>query len=228
MAKILVVDDDKELTKALNEYLSLQNYVIEAVHTGEDALQLLNSFQYSVIILDWTLPGISGEQVCRTFRAGGGQTPIIFLTGKGDIATLETVLDAGADDYMRKPFNVRELGARVRALLRRRIHAFEPDIRIGDLVLNPNSNVLTAGDTELKLRNKEAAVLEYLMTHPNQVHSAQQLLDAVWSSEKDGTTNAVRTWMRLLRRRLATIGKEDLIKTVLGSGYVIESPHGDN
>lgn len=224
MAKILVVDDDRELGKALQSYFSLQGYVIEVTDSGEDALQLLGGFQYDVIVLDFHLPGITGQEVCRTYRSTGGQTPIIFLTGKGDVATLESVLDSGADDYLTKPFNVRELSARIRAILRRRTRTFAAEVKIGDLTLKPASNLLTTGDAELRLRNKETALLEYLMRHPNQVYSAQQLLDAVWSSDSEGTTNAVRTWMRLLRQQLATIGKADLIKTVLGSGYIIEDP----
>jgi OmpR-family two-component system manganese-sensing response regulator len=224
MSKILIVDDDKELTNALNLYFTSLGQVIEVCDNGEDALQLLGSFEYDLLVLDWTLPGITGHDVCKTFREQGGQTPIIFLTGKEHVSFLETALDSGADDYMVKPFEVRELFARIKTLLRRRTGTYVAELRIGDLVLKPEANLLLAGDSELRLRVKETALLEYLIRHPNRTFNAQQLLNAVWPSDSEGTTNSVRTWMNLLRRKLEGVGQKDLIKTVSGSGYMIEDP----
>ncbi|RTL39206.1 MAG: response regulator transcription factor [Candidatus Melainabacteria bacterium] len=222
MSKILTVDDDKELTNALKLYLTSLGQLVEVCDNGEDALQLLSSFDYDVIILDWSLPGISGHDVCKTFRERGGQTPIIFLTGKEHVSFLETALDSGADDYMVKPFEVRELFARIKTLLRRRSGTYVPELKIGNLTLKPESNLLITTSSEIRLRVKETALLEYLMRHPNRTFNAQQLLNAVWPSDSEGTTNSVRTWMNLLRRKLESIGQTDLIKTISGSGYMIE------
>jgi DNA-binding response OmpR family regulator len=222
MAKVLFVDDDQELCKAVESYLSTQGHVVDVCGSGEDALQLLAGLGYDLIVLDWGLPGISGEEVCRTFRGKGQQTPIVFLTGKEDIAFLEKAFESGADDYILKPFNIRELAARVKSLARRRTGTIVPELRIGDLLLEPEKNLITVGSTEVRLRAKEAALLEFLIRHTNKVYSAQQLLDSVWPAENEGSTNSVRTWMNLLRHKLAQVGKENLVRTVLGSGYIIE------
>lgn len=223
MAKILIVDDDKELAKALSMFLTTLGLVVETCESGEDALQLLGGFEYDLIVLDWTLPGITGHDVCRKFRDDGGQTPIIFLTGKEHVSFLETALDSGADDYMVKPFEARELFARIKALLRRRTGTYVPELKVGQLVLKPEMNVLVTPTGEVvRLRVKESALLEYLVRHPNRTFNAQQLLNAVWPSDSEGTTNSVRTWMNFLRRKLEAAGQADLIKTVAGAGYMIE------
>lgn len=223
MPKVLVVDDDRLIGTTLQSYLSGQNYVVEVLEAGEDALQLLNSFDFDIIILDWALPGISGEQVCLEYRRKGGQAPIIFLTGRNDISFLERGLGAGADDYLTKPFDIRELAARLQSLLRRGRNSFSSDLRVGELVLKTEINTLMAGDEKITLRPKETALLEYFMRNPNRIFSAQQVLDAVWASDSSATPNTVRTWMGLLRHKLAPVGHKDLIRTVAGAGYVLDS-----
>jgi DNA-binding response OmpR family regulator len=222
MAKVLFVDDDQELCKAVHAYLSTQGHVVDVCGSGEDALQLLSTLTYDLIVLDWGLPELTGEEVCRKFRSQGKQTPILFLTGKEDIVFLERAFESGADDYVLKPFNIRELAARVKSLVSRRTGTFVAELRIGGLLLQPEKNQISVGSTEVRLRAKETALLEFLIRHPNRVYSAQQLLDAVWPAENEGSTNSVRTWMNLLRHKLAEVGKENLIRTVLGSGYIIE------
>jgi OmpR-family two-component system manganese-sensing response regulator len=221
MAKILVVDDDVELSEALADHLGVQGFAVEVCHTGEDALQLLGGFHYELIVLDWSMPGISGEEVCRKYRAGGGQTPIIFLTGRGDIHHLETGLGAGADDYVVKPFDIRELTARVKTLLKRRTGAYSEGLQVDGLKLDIESRSIRVGDKVIELRAKEISLLEFLMRNTNRVYSAQQLLEAVWPSDAEVTTGSVRTWMNLLRQKLADAGKPDLIETVPRSGYTI-------
>jgi OmpR-family two-component system manganese-sensing response regulator len=221
MAKILVVDDDIELGEALADHLGVQGQTVEVCCSGEDALQLLGSFHYELIILDWSLPGMSGEEVCKKFRQQGGQTPIIFLTGRGDIHFLESGLGAGADDYLSKPFDIRELTARVKSLLKRRTGAFSPELQIADLHLDVEARSITVGTTVVALRSKEISLLEFLMRNTNRVYSAQQLLEAVWPADAEVTTGSVRTWMNLLRQKLAEAGKPDLIETVPRSGYTI-------
>ncbi len=226
MAKILIVDDDQELCNAVQTFLSLQGHTAETAATGEDAMQLLKNYQYDVIVLDWGLPGMDGDELCRVYRARGGMTPIMFLTGRNNISFLETGFNSGADDYMVKPFDIREVSARIKALLRRPGNQFIDELTVGDLLLIPDQKIARAGEKEVRLRAKESAMLEYLMRHPNKVFSAQNLLDAVWTSDSSGSTNSVRTWMGTLRQKLAEIGKEDFVKTVLGSGYTIETETG--
>jgi DNA-binding response OmpR family regulator len=223
MAKILVVDDDVELGEALCDNLTSHGYTTEVCGSGEDALQLLGNFQYDLIVLDWSLPGISGEEVCRKFRQQGGQSPVVFLTGRGDVHHIETGLDAGADDYMSKPFDIRELAARVRTLLKRRTGTFSAQLQVRDLLLNTETRSITVGTTVIPLRSKEISLLEFLMRNTDRVYSAQQLLEAVWPSDAEVTTGSVRSWMNLLRQKLAEAGRPDLIETVVRSGYTIRS-----
>lgn len=222
MAKILIVDDDTELSNTLRHVLQEQGYLVEQAFAGGDALQLLTNFDYDVIVLDWSMPGVTGEAVCLQYRKNGGQAPVIFLTGQTEIDFVERGLNAGADDYLTKPFAVRELSARLRSLLRRRRSAFESELKVRNLVLKPELNLLIAGDEKIELRPKETALLEYFLVNPNRIFSAQQLLDSVWPSESSATANTVRTWMGLLRHKLAPLGHEDLIRTVPGSGYVLD------
>lgn len=222
MAKVLVVDDDLELCSAVQNFLSLQGHIVETAATGEDAMQLLKNFQYDVIVLDWGLPGIEGDELCKLYRARGGLTPVMFLTGKNNVSFLETGFNAGADDYMVKPFDIRELSARIRGLLRRSNTRYIAQLKVDDVILIPDQRIVKSQGQQVKLRAKECALLEFLLRHPNQVFSAQNLLDAVWTSDSSGTTNSVRTWMGTLRQQLAKLGKDDLVKTVLGSGYTIE------
>ena len=222
MAKILLVDDDQNLVAGLKQFLEEQSYQIEAVQDGEDALQILSSFHYDAIVLDWNLPGMSGEAICKEYRRRGGQTPIIFLTGQNDIEFLERGLAAGADDYLPKPFAARELAARLRSLLRRRQGAFEAELQAKGLLLKPEMNLLTDGNEKVTLRPKETALLEFLLRNPNKIFSAQQLLDMVWSSDSAATSNTVRTWMGLLRQKLSLFNQQDLIKTIPGAGYILE------
>lgn len=222
MAKILIVDDDLELSSALQNFLILQGHTVETTGTGEDAMQLLKSFSYDIIVLDWGLPGMDGDELCRLYRARGGMTPIMFLTGKNDVTFLETGFNSGADDYMSKPFDIRELSARLRGLLRRTNSQFSEELKIDGLVLIPDQKKASVRGKTVKLRAKESALLEYLIRHPNKTFSAQNLLDAVWAADSNGTTSSVRTWMGTLRQKLSDLGKGELIKTVLGSGYTIE------
>jgi len=221
-----MVDDDKDLTASVQSFLVSQSQVVEVCHSAEDAAQLLQAYQYELILLDWNLPGMTGEDLCRQYRRKGGQTPIIFLTGMSDIDSIEAGLNAGADDYMVKPFDIRELNARVKSSLKRRTGVFKEKLEIRDVVLDQENSCVIVGDMTVRLRAKEAALLEFLMKHPNRIYSAQQLLDAVWPSDAEGSTDGVRTWINLLRKKLTLVNRADLVRTVLGSGYVIEDESG--
>lgn len=221
MAKILLVEDDVELAGRLRDWFALENHVFEVASSGEDALQMMEGFDFDVVVLDWSLPGISGLEVCRRYRASGGQAGIIFLTGKSDIPSKGEGLDSGADDYMIKPFDVRELGARIRSLLRRPRTVFSV-LKIADVELKAETRMLTVKEKSIILMPKQSALLEYLMRHPNRPFSAKQLLDSVWPSDAEASEETVRTCMKTLRQQLAALDKKDFIKTLYGAGYLIE------
>lgn len=227
MAKLLLVDDDSQLLSTVAKFLRDVGHTVDFTSSGEDALQFLSLTKFDVIFLDWCLPGISGRDVCAKFRAIGGQTPIIFLTGKDDINSLEEALDSGADDYINKPFDIRELNARLKTILKRRQGEYVPSLTVAELTLDPERQIITSADASfpaVRLRAKESALLAHLMRNPNKIFSANDLLEACWPSDAEASSNSVRTWMGLLRNKLAEVGKPDFVRTVLGSGYTIDSP----
>lgn len=224
MSKILLVEDDEEICGWLEDWFKQENFVFESAHNGEDALQLMGQFDFDVVILDWGLPDITGIEVCRRYRSNGGEAPVLFLTGKGDIDDKEQGLDSGADDYLTKPFDVRELAARVRSLLRRPKQILPVELTINGVALDLKTRVVREGNNNLRLMPKECALLEFLMRHPDTIYSSKALLDAVWRSDSDSSEDTVRTCMRTLRLKLQKLGRDDLIKTILGSGYIIELP----
>lgn len=222
MAKILLVEDDLELADKLKSWFASQGDLLEAVTTAEDALQMLGNFSFDLILLDWTLPGMTGAEMCSRYRKSGGTTAIIFLTGRGDIGSKEQGLDLGADDYLVKPFDTRELSARVRSVSRRPSCMLPVEIRINNVILDMNTKSIVVDGVSYALRSKECVLLEYLMRHPNRIFGSKNLLDAIWPSDQEASTDTVRSWIRNLRQKLAAAGKPDLIKTIPGSGYMIE------
>jgi DNA-binding response OmpR family regulator len=222
MAKILVVEDNQQLSQKLTEWLTLEHHHVEAVNSGEDALQLLTNFKFDLVLLDWNLTGITGLTVCQKYRAAGGNSPIIFLTGEGDLEHKESGLDSGADDYLVKPFELRELAARMRTVMRRPKELLSSELKIGDVSLDVATRTVMCGDNNVHLMPKETAILEYLMRHPSKCHPAKVLLDAVWPSESDTNEDTVRTCVKTLRQKLIKLGKPQLVKTVLHNGYKID------
>lgn len=223
MAKLLLVDDSLDLCATLTEWLSTESYSIESCHTGEAALELLAYSKYDLIILDVTMPGIDGFSVCRKFRRDGGQTPILFLTGKDNVTDKESGLDQGGDDYLTKPFDFRELSARVRALLRR-----YPAIEVGclqfsDLVVDSKTRVVKRANEIVKLSPKEYELLEFLLRHPNEVFNAVHLLQHVWPSESTATEQTVRACVKRLRESLDVVGKPTYILNQRGHGYMLNT-----
>lgn len=225
MAKILLVEDDIQIGEKLKQWFSSERgHIFEWVTTGEDALQLMSSFGFDVILLDWVLPGQTGLDVCKHHRKNGGQSKIIFLTGQSDITNKEQGLNYGGDDYLVKPFDCRELSARIRSLLRRPTVVQASDLlQVGDIVLDVHSRIVTNNDRSVQLMPKEFKLLEFLMKHPDQCFGSADLNKAIWAPEANLETNTVRSWMRNLRAKLASIGQPDLIKTIAGSGYRIDS-----
>lgn len=223
MAKILVVEDNEEFAGILATWLESQNYVVDTVHTGEDALQLLSSFNYDLLILDWELPGIQGIGVCEKYRRRGGTTPILFLTGKSDVGSKVTGLETGADDYLSKPFEFRELSARLRSLLRRPAGLVSNVLTIRGLSLHVDSHSAEIAGKEITLTPREFSLLEFLMRHPNHAYSSKALLDSVWPLDSALSEDTVRSCMRSLRKKITVDNEECIIKTLAGYGYIIES-----
>lgn len=219
MAKILLVDDDQEMIESLSHWLQTENHLVETCLTGETALEIIGYSAFDLIILDWTMPGISGLEVCKRYRAAGGETPILFLTGKADVEDKAFGLDSGADDYLTKPFDLREVSARVRALLRRFKSLEVGTLKFADLELDSKSRKVFRQEEEIKLPPREFALLEFLMRNKNEVFSSEQLAKQVWSSEAFATDQTVRTCVKRLRDYLNRDGQTAYIVNQHGHGY---------
>lgn len=222
MAKILVVEDERDLAGLVRNWLLRDHHLVELAEDGETALDLIALNSYDVIILDLMLPGLDGMEVCRRYRHALGRTPILMLTAKDSVEDKEAGLDAGADDYLSKPFALKELAARVRALLRR--GATEPRnlISIRDIVIDIGEHRVLKGGEEVHLLPKEFRLLEFLARHPHQVFSAEELLSSVWESDTAALLDTVRGHIQRLRKKLDTTGRPSIISTVYGLGYKIE------
>lgn len=219
MAKILIVEDDRFLAKMLLDFLTVEKHAVDTVYTGTDGLEYLRQYNYDLVILDWDLPETDGISVCKEYRNCGGKSPILFLTGKRSISEKEIGFDSGADDYLTKPFNIRELSARVKALLRRPAQLHTSSLAWADIVLEPGAGRVFKDGQEIKLVPKDFALLEFLMRHPDQLFSAEALLDRVWASNSEATAGAVTSSIKRIRKLLDTEGRESIITTVHGLGY---------
>lgn len=224
MAKILIVDDDLELCRSISERLKAEQHTVELVNDGIEADERLKYYQYDCIILDWNLPGVSGPEILRNYRRKGGKAPILLLTGRAELQDKETGLDSGADDYLTKPFSVRELAARVRALLRRPA-AIAPErlLSAGNLTLNTSNREVKVNNQIVHLRPKEFSILELMLRNKKHLFSANALLEKLWSDEPDANVESVRTAITRLRKKIDESGKESIIVTVHGLGYKLES-----
>ncbi|HEY9719309.1 MAG TPA: response regulator transcription factor [Trichormus sp.] len=222
MAKILVSDDDVSLCTTITGWLSLEHHNVESVHDGNDALEHLKISEYDIVVLDIGLPGISGLEVLKELRTSGSTTPVLILTGKTTVDDVEKGFEAGADDYLRKPFHGKELMARIRALLRRPQSMVGNVLTFGNLVLDRENYKVTKDGHNVNLLPKEFSLLEFFMRHPNRVFAPEALLNRVWSSDSDATIEAVTTCIKRLRQKIDTAGQASLICTVRGAGYRLQ------
>ncbi|MGD9679785.1 MAG: response regulator transcription factor [Candidatus Obscuribacterales bacterium] len=220
MAKILLVEDDEVLAEQIAGYLAARGHIVEPVFDGLAALEMLEAFKYDLLIIDWGLPGLAGVSVVEKLRARGDGMAILMLTGKDRIEEKEAGFSAGADDYLTKPFDIRELAVRIQALLRRPEKFQQEILRSGEIELDQGRHRVTVGKEELSLQPKEFQLLEFLMRHQGEAVSSKDLLDYVWSSESAVSSETLYTYIRALRKKIASRGGDgNAIATVHGVGY---------
>ena len=225
--KILVVDDERAVRESLRRALELEGYEIELAADGQEALQLLETngdAQPDAVILDVLMPGVDGLDVCRRLRRSGNRVPVLMLTARDEIENRVAGLDAGADDYVTKPFALEELLARVRALLRRVSPGDDELLRFGDLELDPGTREVRRGGDPIELTRTEFALLELFMTNPRQVLTRSIIFERVWGYDFGFASNSLDVYIGYLRRKTEAGGKPRLIQTVRGVGYALREP----
>ena len=215
--RLLLVEDDTKLVRALTVGLEREGYAVDSAESGDVALDLARATDYEAVVLDLMLPGIDGFTVCRQFRSEGRWMPVLMLTARTDVRDRIRGLDAGADDYLVKPFDFGELLARLRALLRRGPVERPAIVAIGDLRIDAETRVVTRDGQEIELTGREYDVLEFLARRPGRVVSRSELLDEIWS-DYEGSPNIIDVYVGYLRKKLGRA----LIRTVRGSGFVLE------
>lgn len=220
-SKILIVEDDATLAQFLKQELSYEGYDVNVEQDGMQGLMAIRESHPDLVILDWMLPRLSGIEICRRLRDSLNRVPIILLTAKDEVSDRVSGLDAGADDYIIKPFSLEEFLARVRANIRR---TQEPDpdvLKFDDLSLNRSTREVFRGNRAIELTAKEFDLLEYLMRHPRQVLTRDQILEKVWGYDFMGDSNIIEVYVRYLRLKLEAENESRLIQTVRSVGYVI-------
>ncbi len=220
--RILIAEDDVRLLKSLVHILELNKFSVDGVDNGIDALEYAGSGEYDALVLDIMMPGLDGIQVLRTLRSRSITTPALFLTARTEVSQRVEGLDAGADDYLSKPFSTEELLARVRAMLRRR-DTFQPDIlQLGSVILNRSTYELSACGTTLSLSGKEFQVLEILMSNPRMIITTEQLITKIWGWNTGVDTSVVWVHISNLRKKLSAMNATVRIRFVRGAGYLLE------
>jgi len=217
--RVLVVEDEKKLGELIARGLREEGYAADLADRGEEALWMANAVDYDAIVLDVMLPGVDGFEVCRKLRAGSVWTPVLMLTARDAIDDRVVGLDAGADDYLVKPFSFDELLARLRALTRRAPVERPPVLEVGDLRLDPAAHQVWRGDDPIELSAKEFALLELFMRHPGVALSRGRLLDGAWDMAFESRSNVVDVYVRYLREKIDRPFGRDSIETVRGVGY---------
>jgi DNA-binding response OmpR family regulator len=225
MAKILVAEDDRNQAEAMSDFLQKALHVVETVFDGKEALDRLKIYHYDLAVVDWQMPEMSGIEVIRQFRRDGGKTPILMLTGQTSVSHKVDGLDAGADDYLTKPFDGAELNARVRAMLRRPADATTSSVlSLGNLEFDCNKKKLLIKGEEIVLSPLEMRLMELLVSNANEVVTQQMLLERAWSSESDVSSASVYTCVKAMRKKMKGDEETPIISTVYGMGYRLEMP----
>ena len=220
--RILLVEDEVDVAGFIRKGLMEQAYAVDVARNGDEAMELASISPYDAIILDVMIPEPDGMEVCRSIRTAGSATPILMLTARGSVDDKITGLDAGADDYLAKPFEFRELLARTRALLRRRGAILSPTIRAGDMELDTRSHRVSVEGQSLTLTTKEYSVLEYLARNCGRIVSREEIAEHVWGQEFDPFSNLIEVYINRLRRHIERVTPGKYIHTIRGAGYMLE------
>jgi len=227
MKRILIVEDEPWMAQTLAQVLREEGYAVETAGDGRSGFSQATDESFDLLVLDWMLPDRSGVQILRGLRAAGVGTPVLMLTARDQVEDRVEGLDAGADDYLPKPFALTELLARVRALTRRvAAKPAETVLRVGDLALDPGRHVVRRGEERIDLTAKEFALLHTFLSRPGQVFTRSSLLDAVWNAPGEVQTNAVEIYVSHLRKKLDRNGEPSMIRTLRGVGYAFEPRKG--
>ena len=221
--RLLLAEDEKELAKALAVILRHNNYSVDTVHNGEDALCYLENGDYDGAILDIMMPKLDGLSVLKSIRKAGNGIPVLILTAKSDIDDRVEGLDAGADDYLTKPFAMKELLARVRAMLRRRTESVDTSLTFADITLELATCMLICGDEQVRLTNKEFQMLEMLITADGGIISVERFMDKIWGYDSETEQNVVWVYVSYLRRKLSALGSKVIIEAHRNLGYSLEA-----
>ena len=222
--RLLVVEDEKKVASFIKKGLEEEGYAVDAALDGKTGFQMAMDRVHDLIILDIHLPGMDGLSLLHELRQRKVLTPVLLLTVRANIEDKVLGLDAGADDYLTKPFAFEELVARVRALLRRQTEAKLPVLEFADLVLDPSRRTVHRGGRKIELTAKEYALLDYFMRNPGRVLTRSMIADRVWDYNFDSMTNIIDVYVNYLRRKIDSEGEHKLIHTVRGVGYVLKEP----
>jgi two-component system OmpR family response regulator len=221
--RLLVVEDDVKLARALERGLQREGYAVDVADTGDDALSQATTNDYDAVVLDVMLPGLDGFAVCREMRRSERWAPVLMLTARDQVSDRIRGLDAGADDYLVKPFDFGELLARLRALIRRGPSERAPVLEVGDLRIDPAARVVTRGGKQVELTVREFALLHFLAQRAGEVVSREQLLEHVWDNAEEGSTNVVDVYVGYLRNKLERPFRGKIFRTVRGIGFMLEA-----
>ena len=220
--KLLFAEDDPDVSRSVTALLTRSHYSVDPVYNGNDALTYLTDGDYDACIMDIMMPGMNGDDVVRKARAAGSQVPVIMLTAMGEVEDRINGLDAGADDYLAKPFDGGELLARIRALLRRH-ESYSPDIvTYGDLTLNRSTFALSCHEKSVSLSNKSFQMMEMLMLSPGRIISVDEFMQHIWGWDSESEINVVWVNISTLRKQLSAMDSKTAIKVVRGAGYRLE------
>lgn len=219
--RILLVEDEVKLARFIELELGSEGYQVSVAHDGMTGLSMVRESEPDLAILDWMLPGLTGVELCRRLRSTGIKVPIILLTARDEVGDRVAGLDAGADDYVVKPFSIEELLARIRAHLRRTQESEDDLLQFEDLSLNRRTREVYRGQREIELTAKEFDLLEYLLSRPRQVYTRDQILEKVWGYDFMGDSNIIEVYIRYLRLKLEENGEKRIIHTVRGVGYAL-------
>ena len=219
--KILLIEDDIKLAQFIEMELTCEGYQVSMAHDGLDGLTQARQNSYDLVILDWMIPVLTGIEICRRLRSTGNMVPIILVTARDEISDRVAGLDAGADDYVIKPFSIEELLARIRSNLRRTKEENSDILQFEDLSLNLRTREILRSGKAIELTVREFELLEYLMHHPQQVMTRDQILEKVWGYDFGGDSNVIEVYVRTLRQKLESDNASRIIQTVRGIGYVL-------